>query len=42
MFVDATNIFDKDPVFYNTAKGYDHYSGNVIGRAVTFGVRAKF
>lgn len=42
VFVDATNIFNKRPVFYNSANGYDQYSGNVIGRVVTVGLRAKF
>jgi len=42
VFIDATNIFDKKPVFYNSANGYDPYSGNVLGRVVTFGFRAKF
>jgi iron complex outermembrane receptor protein len=42
VFLDATNIFDKAPSFYNNANGYDQYSGNVIGRVVTLGFRAKF
>lgn len=42
VFLDMTNIFDRDPSFYNSANGYDPYSGNVIGRVTTIGVRAKF
>jgi len=41
-FVDIQNLFDKAPVFYNGSTGYDGYTGNPIGRLVTFGVRAKF
>jgi iron complex outermembrane receptor protein len=41
-FVDIQNIFDKAPVFYNGATGYDGYTGNPIGRLVTFGIRTKF
>jgi iron complex outermembrane receptor protein len=42
VFLDVTNVFDKDPPFYNSANGYDPYAGSVIGRVVTVGVRAKF
>jgi iron complex outermembrane recepter protein len=42
VFVDATNLFDKRPAFYNIANGYDQYTGNVLGRVVTVGVRGKF
>lgn len=42
VFVDATNAFDREPSFYNSTNGYDQYSGNVIGRVVTVGFRAKF
>jgi len=41
-FVDIQNVFDKAPVFYNGPTGYDGYTGNPIGRLVTFGVRTKF
>jgi hypothetical protein len=36
------NMFDKAPVFYNGATGYDGYTGNPIGRLTTFGLRTKF
>jgi iron complex outermembrane receptor protein len=42
IFVDATNLFDREPAFYNSANGYDQYSGNPIGRVITIGLRAKF
>ncbi|MDO6414335.1 TonB-dependent receptor [Sphingomonas sp. BIUV-7] len=42
IFLDVTNVFDRDPRFYNSANGYDPYSGNVIGRVTTVGFRAKF
>lgn len=42
LFMDVTNLFDRAPAFSNNANGIDSYSGNVIGRLVTFGVRAKF
>jgi iron complex outermembrane recepter protein len=42
VFVDVTNLFDRNPSFYNIANGYDQYTGNVLGRVVTVGVRGKF
>ena len=47
VFVDATNVFDRDPPFYNTyalnaASGYDPINASPIGRVVTLGVRTKF
>ncbi|MDB5704367.1 MAG: TonB-dependent receptor-like protein [Sphingomonas bacterium] len=42
LFVDTVNLFNKDPAFYNSANGYDSYTGNPTGRVVTVGVRAKF
>lgn len=42
LFVDIQNVFDKAPVFYNGFTGYDGYTGNPIGRLVTFGFRTKF
>ena len=42
VFLDVTNAFDRKPAFYNSANGYDQYSGNPIGRVITAGVRAKF
>ena len=42
LFLDVTNVFNKDPVFYNSANGYDSYSGNIIGRVATVGFRATF
>jgi iron complex outermembrane receptor protein len=41
-FVDIQNLSDKAPAFYNGPTGYDGYTGNPIGRLVTFGVRTKF
>ncbi len=42
VYVDVQNIADKKPPFYNTAIGYDIYSGNPIGRVVSVGVRKNF
>jgi iron complex outermembrane receptor protein len=42
VFLDVTNLFDKDPTFYNSANGYDSLTGNPTGRVVTVGLRAKF
>jgi iron complex outermembrane recepter protein len=42
VFVDVTNLFDKQPSFYNSTTGYDQYTGNILGRVVTVGVRGKF
>jgi iron complex outermembrane receptor protein len=39
-YLDVQNVFDKDPVFFNNANGYDPFSGNPIGRVVTIGFRA--
>jgi iron complex outermembrane receptor protein len=41
VYIDGNNIFDKDPVFYNNANGYDTFSGNPIGRMISVGFRAK-
>jgi iron complex outermembrane receptor protein len=41
-YIDGNNIFDKDPVFYNNANGYDTFSGNPIGRMISVGFRAKY
>ncbi|MDB5707650.1 MAG: TonB-dependent receptor [Sphingomonas bacterium] len=42
LFVDATNVFDRDPPFYNAAAGYDNINASPIGRVVTIGIRTKF
>ncbi|UAJ10122.1 TonB-dependent receptor domain-containing protein [Glacieibacterium megasporae] len=42
VFVDATNLFDRNPPFYNIAAGYDVFEANPIGRVVTIGVRTAF
>lgn len=47
LFVDATNLFDRDPPFYNVftlngASGYDSGNASPIGRVVTLGIRTKF
>jgi len=42
VFLDIVNLADKEPVFYNSLNGVDNYSGNVLGRVVTVGFRAKF
>lgn len=40
IYVDVQNVLDKQPVFFNSANGYDPFSGNPIGRVVTLGLRA--
>jgi iron complex outermembrane receptor protein len=42
VYVDVTNLFDKAPAFYNSLNGYDAYTGNILGRVVTIGLRGKF
>ena len=42
LFLDATNLFDRDPSFFNSASGYDQFTGNPIGRVVTVGARVSF
>jgi iron complex outermembrane recepter protein len=38
----ATNVFNKDPPFFNSAIGYDTFNANPIGRLVTLGVSKKW
>ena len=42
IFLDARNLFDKAPPFYNNTNGFDTFSGNPIGRVISFGVRKKW
>ena len=42
VYVDIQNMFDKAPPFYNSANGYDSFSGNPIGRVTSVGLRKKF
>lgn len=47
LFVDATNLFDKEPPQYNAfntngSAGYDNINASPIGRVVTVGLRTKF
>jgi len=39
LFVDVTNLFDKAPAFYNSANGFDGFTGDPTGRVVTLGLR---
>ncbi len=41
VFLDITNLFNSNPAFYNSTNGYDSYAGNVLGRILTVGLRAK-
>jgi iron complex outermembrane receptor protein len=38
----ATNLFNKDPPFFNAAIGYDTFNANPIGRLVVLGVTKKW
>ena len=42
LFADVNNVFDKDPPFYNSANGYDTFSGNPLGRQITVGFSKKW
>jgi iron complex outermembrane receptor protein len=42
VYADVSNLFDKDPVFYNNVGGYDTFSGNPIGRLISLGVRKRW
>lgn len=42
VFLDATNLFDVSPPFYNSASGYDNINASPMGRVVTVGFRSKF
>jgi iron complex outermembrane recepter protein len=38
----ATNVFNKDPPFFNAAIGYDTFNANPIGRLVVLGVTKRW
>ena len=42
IYLDAQNIFDRDPPFFNSTAGYDTFTANPIGRVVSIGARKKF
>lgn len=42
IYLDGTNVFDRDPPFVNTALGYDAFNASPIGRLVTVGVNKKW
>lgn len=42
VFLDAQNLFNTRPPFYNNAQGYDTFAGNPILRVVSVGVRTRF
>jgi iron complex outermembrane receptor protein len=42
VFLDATNVFDQTPPFFNTSAGYDRYAASPIGRVITVGIRAAW
>ncbi|MEN9705428.1 MAG: hypothetical protein RLZZ393_1307, partial [Pseudomonadota bacterium] len=42
LFVDATNLFDRDPPFFASGTGFDGTNANALGRVITVGVRTKF
>jgi iron complex outermembrane receptor protein len=42
VYLDVSNLLDRDPPFYNSTVGYDTFEGDPIGRVVSIGVRKKF
>jgi hypothetical protein len=42
VYLNVDNIGDTEPPFYNGASGVDSYGGNILGRVVSVGFRAKF
>jgi iron complex outermembrane recepter protein len=42
VYVDGSNIFDKEPQFYNASAGYDGFNASPIGRTMTVGVSKKW
>jgi iron complex outermembrane receptor protein len=42
VFIDAQNLFNVKPPYYNNAQGYDTFAGNPILRVVSIGVRTRF
>jgi len=42
VYLDCTNLLNRDPPFYNSTVGYDTFEGNPIGRVVSIGARKKF
>jgi len=41
VYLEATNIFDADPPFYNSATAYNSFVSSPIGRVISVGLRAK-
>ena len=42
IYLDVVNLFDKKPAFYNSAQGYDTFTGNPLLRVATVGIRARW
>jgi iron complex outermembrane receptor protein len=40
--LDGSNIFDKEPPFFNASAGYDTFNASPIGRLLTLGVNKKW
>ena len=42
VYLDGSNILDKDPPFYNSAAGFDPYGASPLGRVISVGFRSRF
>jgi iron complex outermembrane receptor protein len=42
VYVDANNLFDKAPPFFNASNGYDPFGSNPLGRVISIGLRMKY
>jgi iron complex outermembrane receptor protein len=42
IYVDALNIFNRAPPFYNVTAGYDIFTANPIGRVISIGARKRW
>ena len=42
VFLDGSNVFDREPPFVNTTSGYDGFNANPLGRQITAGLSKKW
>jgi iron complex outermembrane recepter protein len=42
VYIDANNLFNTEPPFFNNSAGHDSYGSNPLGRVISVGFRAKF
>jgi iron complex outermembrane receptor protein len=42
VYIDANNIFNEAPPFFNNSSGYDSFGANPLGRVLSLGIRARW